>query len=534
VNGTGYVPGGGSGHDSPDPPAGAAATATWQQPETSLVIPPPPDDHEKYEYIDRSLPYLTTMLVIGASCLIFSQIRFEAYNPVPWPFVIFTGTYIIYQAISLPINFTGRGFDLAAHQALVQAWRPLRYPAVDVYLPICGEPIEVIGNTWQAVSDLVAAYPGVARVYVLDDGDMAEAAELAGRFGFSYWVRPNRGEWKKSGNLRYAFPRTNGEYLLILDADFAPRHDFLAETLPYLDDPAVAIVQTPQFFRGSRKQNWVERSAGAIQEVFYRTIQVARDRFGAAVCVGTSAVYRRTALEPQGGPTLIPYAEDVHTGLDVRRAGWCLAYLPLPLSTGICPDRLDAFVRQQYRWCIGNAGVVFSRRLWSVPMTIPARLTYISGFFYYAFTGLLTFFGPIIPVFMLAFLPGDVRLRNFVVLVPAMLTGFVLYPLWHRCGYGPSVWPLGIARGWAHVFAIFDSARGKTMGWHPTRTPGSSLRRFRIWVRAWSGGMALVWAVLAVWRTVTVGSTRFAVLLLFGVLNLAIVSRVIFPGRKAA
>ena len=148
---------------------------------------------------------------------------------------------------------------------------------------------------------------------------------------------------------------------MILDADFAPRRDFLAETLPYMDDPAIAIVQTPQFFRSSPAQSWIERAAGPIQEVFYRTVQVARDRFDAAICCGTSAVYRRAALEPQGGPTLIAYAEDVHTGLDVRREGWSMAYLPLPLSTGICPDNLDAFVRQQYRWCSGNVGIVFSR-----------------------------------------------------------------------------------------------------------------------------------------------------------------------------
>jgi len=49
-------------------------------------------------------------------------------------------------------------------------------------------------------------------------------------------------------------------------------------------------------------------------------------------------------------------------------------------------------------------------------MSIPARLTYISGFFYYAYTGLLCFFGPLIPIVMLAFLPGQVRLRNFVIL----------------------------------------------------------------------------------------------------------------------
>jgi cellulose synthase (UDP-forming) len=167
-------------------------------------------------------------------------------------------------------------------------------------------------------------------------------------------------------------------------------------------------------------------------------------------------------------------------------------------------------------------------------MSIPARLTYISGFMYYAYTALLTFFGPVIPLVMLAFLPGHIRLRNFLALLPAMFTGFVLYPLWHRSRYGLGIWPLGIARGWAHVFAIWDGAWGKSMSWHPTRTPGSSLQRFRIGVRWWSGSVAVLWVALAIWRTVTLSSLQFAVLLTFGLLNLALVSRVIFPGGKPA
>jgi cellulose synthase (UDP-forming) len=509
--------------------------STTINPATTSTRYSPPDDTEKHAYLDRDLAYLATILIIGAGCLVISQVRFELHAPFAWPFMIFTASYVIYQAISLPINFTGRGFNLARHQFLVDAWRPDTYPTVDIYLPICGEPIEVLANTWHAVADLITAYPGLAQAFVLDDGRSEAAEELAAQLTFGYLRRPDSRAFKKSGNLRHAFARTSGEFLLILDADFAPRPDFLAETLPYFaDDDGLAIVQTPQFFRQSIAQAWIENAAGAIQEVFYRSIQVARDRFGAAICVGTSAVYRRSALEPHGGPTLIPYAEDVHTGLDVRRTGWSMRYLPVVLSTGVCPDNLDAFVRQQYRWCTGHAGVIFSRRLWSVPMTIPARLTYISGFFYYAYTALLTFFGPIIPVVMLAFLPGQIRLRNFIVLLPAMLTGFALYPLWHRASYGPSVWPLGIARGWAHVFAIWDGARGKTMGWHPTRTPGSSLRRFRIGVTGWSGGMAVAWLGLAIWRTATLGTAQMAVLLAVGLINLAAVARVVFPGGEPA
>ena len=232
---------------------------------------------------------------------------------------------------------------------------------MDIYLPICGEPIEVLRNTWDAVVGLIASYEGAIQAYVLDDGPSDEALSMSESFGFSYIRLPDLRAFKKSGNLRHAFARTGGEYIVILDADFAPRSDFLAETLPYLDDPAIAIVQTPQFFRVNKAQTWIENSAGAIQEVFYRSIQVARDRFDAAVCVGTSAVYRRAALEPEGGPTLIPYAEDVHTGLDVRRAGWSMVYVPIVLSVGICPDNLDAFVRQQYRWCTGKRRCQYSR-----------------------------------------------------------------------------------------------------------------------------------------------------------------------------
>ena len=521
----------------PTQTAGAVATpvnVTGSRDQQCLVPqPPPPDDNEKYSYIQRNLPYLTTVIAIGSGCLIFSQFRFEAHDLVLWPFMLFTGLYVVYQAISLPVNFAGRGFDLAAHQARIQAWRPPRYPDIDIYLPICGEPIELLRNTWTAVSGLIEDYPGQARAYVLDDGPSEEARSMADWFGYHYIHRADWPAGKKAGNLRYAFARSSAEYLVILDADFAPRRDFLAETLPYLDDPAIAIVQTPQYFRTSPAQTWIERAAGPIQEVFYRTVQVARNRLDAAVCCGTSAVYRRAALEPQGGPTLIPYAEDVHTGLDVRRAGWSMTYLPILLSTGICPDNLDAFVRQQYRWCSGNVGIVFSWRLWSIRMSLPARLAYISGFFYYAYTALLTFFGPIIPIVMLAFLPDQIRLRNFIVLLPAMFTGFVLYPLWHRSRFGPGVWPLGIARGWAHVFAIWDGAWGKSMSWHPTRTPGSSLRRFRLGVTWWSGSVAGLWVGLAIWRTATLGSLQFAVLLFFGLLNLAVVGRVIFPGGRA-
>ena len=141
----------------------AAVTGTTARPVTVAerphwppVPPHPPDDDEKSCYLQRNLLYLTTILVIGSGCLIVSQVTFEAHNPALWPVALFTATYVIYQAISLPVNFTGPGFDLSAHETRVRGWRPLSYPSVDIHLPICGEPIEMLHNTWRAVADLVA------------------------------------------------------------------------------------------------------------------------------------------------------------------------------------------------------------------------------------------------------------------------------------------------------------------------------------------------------------------------------------------
>ncbi len=343
---------------------------------------------------------------------------------------------------------------------------------MDIFLPICGEPIEVLNNTWTAVAALLAAYPGAAQAFVLDDGPSDEAQALAATLGLDYIRRPGQRVHKKAGNLRYAFARTSSEFIVIFDADFAPRTDFLAETLPYMDDPELGIVVTPQYFRQSPEQTWIENAAGAIQEVFYRSIQVPATGSARPSAPGTSSVYRREPWRPVKGATLIPYAEDVHTGLDVRLAGWSITYVPLLLSTGICPDNLDSFVRQQYRWCTGNAGIVFSHRLWGIRMSVAARLTFLSGFFYYAYTGLLNFVGPLIPVIMLAFLPGEDPAAELRHPAPGGLRGFrplravapvqlpaVGLAAGHRPGLGPCVRTLGRRLGEDDELAPVPHAR---------------------------------------------------------------------------
>ncbi len=428
---------------------------------SGLVVPEPPDDREKASYAWRSLPVLAAAIALSSLCLIVSQVWLEISQPILAIFSWYTLVFLAGQAVQVPVNVAARSFDLAAHVRRIGAWQPASYPDVDIYLPICGEPIDVLRNTWTGVFELVHAYPGCARAYVLDDGPSDVARDVSGAFGFTYLRRPESRQSGKAGNLNHAFGRTASPVLVVLDADVRPRGDFLAETLPYLDDPTVGIVQTPRLFRASSQRTWVERAARPVLEVFGRSAQVSRDRFSAALCAGSNAVYRRAALTAAGGFALTPAGGDAHTGLDARYNGYRPRYLPLPLAAGVGPLTLEAFVRLQYRWCCEATSLVWTPKLWRVPMSRSGRLPYLANWASNLMTGLSTLTLPLIPVVILTLLPGDIRPGNALLLVPALLSWIVLYPLWHNSPYRPRSWPLSLAAGWAQVLASWDYARGR-------------------------------------------------------------------------
>ncbi len=490
-----------------------------------LGLPVAPSEAEKTGYADRNIALIIRTSLASFGALLISQFRFVFLSPAITyfflPFMIFT---IVYYIISLCVNVRTRGFDLAAHHKLVASWQPVRYPSLDIFLPVCGEPLAVLHNTWAHVFELIRAYPGSSTAYVLDDGTDERVRMMAEDFGFSWIARPNRGWMKKAGNLRHGFACSSGEFILILDADFAPRPDMPIEMLPYFDrDPSLGIVQSPQYFRTRGRMSWMERGAGAVQELFYRLVQVSRDRHDGAICVGSCAIYRREALATNGGTTLIEHSEDVHTGFDLRRAGWALRYLPVPLAAGLCPSDPDSYLTQQYRWCAGSMSLLGSRKFWATRMRWRTRCCYVSGFCYYVHTALFTFAAPAIPLVMLILEPERVRLVNYIFIVPSIIYNLVVFPAWHRCRYGPEALMAKLLYGWAHFFALWDICRRKRMGWQATGGGKRKAGTRRIWVGVlvWNGGTGFAWVMLAVWRITRFGPV-FVPLLATGLLACAI------------
>jgi cellulose synthase (UDP-forming) len=506
-------------------------------PSVAGVLLRPPNVQEKYCYVKRHIWVLVCCSLVSFGCLSLSQLRLARSTPWMWlflPFLLFT---ILYYVVSLSVNAFSRDFDLGAHRQLRASWRPAVYPDVDVFLPVCGEPLYVMKNTWAHVARMMQYYQGMVTPYVLDDAGDQAVADMAAEFGFVYRSRPNRGWFKKAGNLRYGFQLSSGEYILVLDADFAPRRDLLNELLPYLQrDRRVAIVQSPQFFRALNQQNWIERGAGVVQELFYRAIQVSRQRMGGAICVGTCAVYRRAALKENGGPTLIEHSEDVHTGFDLRRLGWDLCYVPIALATGLCPDTAGAFQVQQYRWCSGSLSLLSSKKFWSARLRLRTRMCYFAGFFYYIHTALFTFVGPLIPITLLLAMPWALRFENMKLIIPSLIYTALIFPMWHRCPYRLEAWAIRMMYGWAHAFAIWDSLRRRRLEWRPTGSFAArkkdKARRFWIGITLWGGATALIWVGAALWRMATIDAPAYALVLSAGLFYAATVGRVLVQPPK--
>jgi len=436
----------------------------------SPAQPPPPvqapNDDELYACFGPQRRWV--MLLMTTSFLLAgsSVVRFSMRSVWLVPLLIALALNLIGAFFSLSSGQRRRRFTRESHDALITDWSPKTTPSVDVFLPTCGEPLEILENTYRHVAAM--QWPGTLRVLVLDDGAREEVRRLAGSYDFDYFVRPNRGEMKKAGNLKYAFGKSEGDLIAIFDADFCPRPDFLAHLVPYFDDESTGIVQSPQSFDTDPAMGWLQRTAGATQELFYRWVQPSRDRAGAPICVGTNAVYRRAALEKTGGFAQIEHSEDVHTGIALMRAGYRTTYVPIQVAKGLCPDDLAAFMNQQYRWCNGSITLLKSGQAQRNPLDLRQRMCFWAGFMYYITTAVNVFVAHLPALIMAVFYPRDIVPSHFLPFLLGVWVYFVLMPRVSEGRWRFEVLRVQMVYSFCHAVAIGHKLTGRTAGWVAT------------------------------------------------------------------
>ncbi|MGE9552928.1 UDP-forming cellulose synthase catalytic subunit [Erwinia amylovora] len=229
------------------------------------------------------------------------------------------------------------------------------WPTVDIYVPSYNESLDVVRDTVLAAQCI--DYPrDKIKIYLLDDGKRSEFAVFAADVGVGYITRDDN-RHAKAGNLNHAMRITKGELITVFDCDHVATRAFLQATVaPFLNDPKLALLQTPHYFYSPDP---FERNLKAAREIpnegalFYGPVQQGNDNWNATFFCGSCAVIRRSALEEIGGFATETVTEDAHTALKMQRRGWKSAFLALPLAAGLATERLGLHVIQRTRWARG-------------------------------------------------------------------------------------------------------------------------------------------------------------------------------------
>jgi cellulose synthase (UDP-forming) len=261
-------------------------------------------------------------------------------------------------------------------------------PSVDILIPTYNEPVYILKRTVIGCQALDYANK---KIYLLDDTRREEIRKIAEELGCEYRTRPNN-HHAKAGNLNHALTDTQGEFIVVFDADFIPTKNFLIRTVGFFQDPKVALVQTPQSYYNAdpiARNLGLDNVIAPEEEVFYRQIEPLKDGAGSVVCSGTSFVVRRSALEDAGGFVTESLSEDYFTGIQLSAKGYRLVYLNEKLSAGLAAENISAYATQRLRWARGTLQAFF---IDSNPLTIPGlnplqRLAHLEG--------LLNWFGSI-------------------------------------------------------------------------------------------------------------------------------------------
>jgi cellulose synthase (UDP-forming) len=240
-------------------------------------------------------------------------------------------------------------------------------PSVDILIPTYNEPTFILRRT--IVGCQALEYPNKT-IYLLDDTRRPEMRHLARELGCKYIVRTNNLH-AKAGNINHAIAKTSGELVVVFDADFVPTKNFLTRTVGFFQDPTIGLVQTYKGFYNFdpiARNLGLEKALTYEEEVCSRHYQLLRDGSASTMCVGTSFVARRAALEATGGFVTESLCEDFFTGISVSAKGYQVIYLSEQLSAGLAAESVTDHIAQRMRWARGTFQAFFIK---ANPLTIP-------------------------------------------------------------------------------------------------------------------------------------------------------------------
>ena len=232
-------------------------------------------------------------------------------------------------------------------------------PKVTVQLPLYNE-YYVVERLLQAVSEL--DYPrDLLQIQVLDDStdetqvlSQRRVEELREQgFNTELIHRVDRSGFK-AGALERGLRSCEGEFILILDADFVPHPDILKQTIHYFTDARVGMIQT-RWGHINRTYSLLTRVQAMFLDGHLVLEQTARSRSGRFFNFnGTAGVWRKSCIESSGGWQHDTLTEDLDLSYRAQMNGWRFVFLSDLVTPAELPVDINGFKSQQHRWTKGS------------------------------------------------------------------------------------------------------------------------------------------------------------------------------------
>jgi len=332
------------------------------------------------------------LIRIGLTCIAgFAAIRLEYWRALctlnlTSPFNSLASIALFASEIFAVVGFfltALQYWDLTPRQEV--AFDPLYQPSVDIFITTYNEDVELVRRTVCGAKYI--DYPN-KRIYILDDGRRDAVLNLAHSLDVNYITRPDNA-YAKAGNINNALRQTDGELVVILDADHIPSKYFLKRTVAYFSDAKVAFVQSAHRFMNGAPIQRNLRLEGKLpheQELFFRLTMVGKDHWNAAIFAGSAGVIRRSVFDELDGMSRGTVIEDCEFSMDVHRRGYKSVYIPESLTVGLSPETLRAYLIQQSRWAKGQTQMLaLANPLLVQGLTVQQKLCYLTNNLYYFF-----------------------------------------------------------------------------------------------------------------------------------------------------
>lgn len=248
------------------------------------------------------------------------------------------------------------------------------YHTVDIFISVFNESIDLIRKSIVGCKNIEYNQDKV-NIYICHNGKSKEIKDLAEEYNINYLERS--GEDKgKAVNLNNALSKTQGDIVVMIDANMIPKKHLLKETVKYFYNNKIGYIQIIKEYSNNKYIGKINRKSIAENTEFVT-------KSGTALTHNViNTIFRRSAIEKVGGVPTFALDEDIALGLNMDMEGYNGICVSKALMINISVVKAKLFIERIERWAVGAIQIMKTMKVYSnKKVSFRKKVAYTYGIF---------------------------------------------------------------------------------------------------------------------------------------------------------